>query len=245
MLTSNGPVRLTIMRQERHPTLRLVGCDYVARSLRDDGRAVLAEVEAEQYHALPSEERRRDWLAGRCAAKLAVRDVMRRRSTAPALHAIVIAHDESGAPTFTVDGSSDRELGLNVSLAHAGGVGLAAVADTVRCGSVGVDLEPQRPLGRRRLRAVLTRREWRVLKTGDCTMMPPPLALWMLKEAVFKADRGETFASPLDVELRWRDGRARVPAPAGNATGSHYRLAWRAHRGHVIACAVRTLSETG
>ena len=240
MPTSNGPARLLIGR----PTLRIVWPGQLERSLRDRRLATLSAEEAEQYRAMPVEARRRDWLAGRLAAKLAVRDVMRRCGSAPALRSIVIANDESGAPSFVVDGRGDRELGLNLSLAHAGGVALAAVADTAQCGMVGVDVELDRALARQRLRSVLTAREWRALKTGDPMLVPSPLLLWMLKEAVFKADRGETFVAPWLVELQWRAGRIRVRRPPATSVRSRYRLSFRSHTGVVIACAVRSLSET-
>lgn len=244
MPTSNGPARLAIPRRIPRPTLRLAWPATRGPVVHDGRLAALAEAELAQYHVLPTATRRRDWLAGRLAAKLVVREVMRRRGTLPPLRSIVIANDESGAPAFLVDGSSDAELGLNLSLAHADGVGFAAVAETTRCGSVGVDVEPDHPLSASRLRAVLTRREWRALQAGDPTDMPSPLALWTLKEAVFKADRGETFISPRHVELRWRAGRVRVRWPAAQAAPPRFRLSWRTHRGFAIACVIRSTPET-
>lgn len=243
MLTSNGTARLAVPRHVRRPTLRLVWPEQLARLPEAEGRQWLATVERREYERLPSEGRRHDWLAGRIAAKLAVRDAVRRRGLAPTLRSIVLGNDRSGAPTFTVGTVSDGELGLNLSIAHAAGAGVAAVADTARCGAVGVDVEPERPLARDCLRAILTRHEWRAFGMSDSATMPSPLQLWMLKEAVFKADRGETFGSPFDVELRWHAGRVAVRWPASRVARARYRFSWRSLRGVVVCCVVRRLPE--
>ena len=241
MLSSNGPARSRTAPPAERPTVRLVWPDPLSGGPRGALLDLLTPDERKQHHELPTESRRRDWVAGRCAAKLAVGDVMRRRGMAPAYHEIVIHHDVRGAPCFSVLGRGSDELGLSLSVAHADGIGIAAVAEMACCGSVGVDVESDRPLAPNRLRPVLTTREWHALEARP-GLMPPPLALWMLKEAVFKTDRGETFASPWHVELHWRGARVRVEGAAG--AGSRYRLSWRSHRGVLIACAVRTPAET-
>ena len=176
---------------------------------------VLDTSERTVLDALPVERRRRDWLAGRVAAKRALRAVCRARGEpAPAYNEIEIWNTSDGAPRFAVKDRPELAEQLNLSIAHSDGAAVAAVAETSASGSVGVDIEVTKPLARTLVQRVLRPSEIARLD-ADPAAHPSPLALWTAKEAAMKA--AHQFCSALhDVELAWsgsRAHRARVIGP--------------------------------
>ena len=171
---------------------------------------VLTSRERAVLEGLLLERRRRDWLAGRVAAKRALRASCRRRhETAPAYGAIEILSGGNGAPHFSVDGRPELADRFDISIAHTDGVAAATVADRLASGSVGVDIEVSKPLPLELVRRVLRPGEVERLHETDC---PTPLELWTAKEAALKAAR-HLCTSLRDIELSWngtRPLRARV-----------------------------------
>jgi phosphopantetheinyl transferase len=167
-------------------------------------RAVLDE--------LPIERRRADWLAGRLAAKRGLRAACRRRGeTVPAYTAIEIRSDARGAPRFAIAGRPDLDERLDISIAHANGTAVAAVADRLASGTVGVDVEVTKPLSMHLLKRVLRPEEIARVEALSSTA-PTPLELWTAKEAALKAARHLCDALR-DVQLSWappRPIRARI-----------------------------------
>ena len=182
------------------------------------------------------ETRRRDWLAGRVAAKRALRGAMRecKQWVAP-YNAIEIWNEADGAPRFTV-ASQFRQHDFNISIGHAAGAAVAGVADSNSAGTVGVDIEPTQPLAAALLERVLHPTELaRLARDGD---HPTALALWTAKEAVMKATHSVS-AALRDVELSWRNGRhieARVARVGTRAT--HVRVRHREVGRYTIAVAL-------
>lgn len=88
-------------------------------------------------------QRRRHWLLGRIAVKDAVRQWLWHQGNGPVFPAEVLVENESGeeaAGRPTVTGLHGLDLTpLDVSLAHAGELGVALVRPT--CGGVGIDVE--------------------------------------------------------------------------------------------------------
>lgn len=155
---------------------------------------------------IPAERRRRDWLAGRVAAKRALRATCRRQhETVPSYQAIEILNDANGAPYFTVDGRPELTDRFDISIAHTDGAGVAAVADTLASGTVGVDIEITKPLSVALVRRVLQPTELERLD-GSPNACPTPLEMWTAKEAAMKAARHLCNALR-DVELWWNGTR--------------------------------------
>ena len=173
---------------------------------------LLAPGERAVLEGIPSERRRGDWLAGRVAAKRALRAACRRQHAAvPSYGAIEILNDANGAPRFSVDGRPELADRLDVSIAHTDGAAAAAVADMLASGTVGVDIEITKPLSLELVRRVLQPGELERLDEA-ATACPSPLELWTAKEAAMKAAR-HLCTTLREVELAWngtRTLRARV-----------------------------------
>ncbi len=173
---------------------------------------ILTAGERAAFDAFPLERRRRDWLAGRLAAKRALRATCRGRGgTVPAYTAIEIRNDADGAPGFAIDGSPELDGRLDISIAHSDGAAVAAVADRLASGPVGVDVEVTKPLSIGLVRRVLRSAEIDRLG-GSSTIDPTPLEMWTAKEAAMKAAR-HLCEALRDVELSWtraRTMRARI-----------------------------------
>ena len=167
---------------------------------------LLTPREHEILEGVPVERRRRDWLAGRVAAKRALRATYRRQhETVPSYQGIEILNDASGAPCFTVNGRPELANRLDISIAHTDGAAVAAIADTLASGRVGVDIEITRPLSLSFVRRVLQPTELeRIDETANAC--PTPLEMWTAKEAAMKAARHLCNALR-DVELSWNGTR--------------------------------------
>lgn len=136
----------------------------------------LTPAERREYDEQSHEDRRRDWLAGRHAAKEAVAahcgvpptrvGLVRREGAAPS----VLLRDE---------GASSRAMPISISISHCSGLGLAAVAD--HPARVGVDLERAGQIEHDHLRYFLSPGEWAVAERAGATFV------WTLKEAAWKA----------------------------------------------------------
>ena len=167
---------------------------------------LLTPREREVLEGAPVERRRRDWLAGRVAAKRALRAACRRQhETAPSYRAIEILNDGNGAPCFRVDRRPELADRLDISIAHTDGAAVAAVADVLASGTVGVDIEVTRPLSLELVGRVLQPIELERLD-DTATASPTPLELWTAKEAAMKAAR-HLRATLRDVELSWNGTR--------------------------------------
>ena len=184
----------------------------VAQTIAHHGLpGILTRSERRTLDTFTVETRCRDWLAGRVAAKRALRGAMRscdRR--VPPYNAIEIWNDTDGAPRFTVASqfriyeSHQPPAALNISIAHADGAAVAGVADSNGAGTIGVDIEPTKPLAAALLERVLHPNELaRLSSDGD---HPAALALWTAKEAVMKAAQSTSVALR-DVELSWESRR--------------------------------------
>ena len=186
--------------------VHLVTPAIVERTVARRGVAgLLSEWERQTYAALPVERRRRDWLAGRVAAKRAVRGTCGALGeSAPPYAAIEIRNDHDGAPGFAVQGRADLSDHYNISIAHSDGAAVAAIAETAASGSIGVDMEVTKPLALPLLERVLRQSE--LDRVADDATHPSALVMWTAKEAALKA--AHRFCTAVrDVELSWSDGR--------------------------------------
>ena len=207
---------------------------------------MLSPAERRLLDGMALARRRREWLAGRVAAKRALGAAIRTAiGHAPAAAAISILGTRNGAPRFEVEGRPELSALWNISIAHDDALGVCALSSSRGSGIVGVDVERMRSLRLRLLRPVLTLRERRRLALAGGADAPPLIAIWAIKEAVLKATHGFGCESMGQVELAWRASNrvsARLLLDAG--TGLRLSVGWRRWRRHVIAWAsCRTGSE--
>jgi 4'-phosphopantetheinyl transferase EntD len=210
--------------------ITIVGVSATMERLMDDRRraAVLSPLEAETYRTLHSEKRRREWLAGRLAAKLALRRWCRACGMAPPPLDGLAIHGRDGAT-----GPPVSPIGGSVSISHSHDFA-TAVAGSV---PVGVDIERLRPFSAS-VRAMFLGEAERVWLSRAETERPYlPTLGWAFKEAFCKA-RGIGLLDDLpgpewqgwdsDGRLRWR-----WPEGAQSACDSHRPDNWAAY-GRVV-----------
>jgi 4'-phosphopantetheinyl transferase EntD len=191
---------------------RVVARRGVDGILTENERAVLDE--------LPLERRRADWLAGRLAAKRALRAACRRRDEpVPAYTAIEIRNDSRGAPRFAIAERPDLDERLDISIAHSNGTAVAAIAVRLASGTVGVDVEVTKPLPMHLLKRVLRPEEIACLDALSNTA-PTALEMWTAKEATLKAAR-HLCDTLRDVELSWTPRRSMRAHIAGTGLPAH------------------------
>jgi len=144
---------------------------------------------------IKSSRRRRDWLAGRWAAKELIRDyLLEREGLAPARSLIEILNDENGAPKVLFP------LNLEISIAHSGGHGLAGLCAH---SPLGVDLQQIRPVRPDLARRVLSAHERAQLDqhfAGDS--LEGTLVFWALKEAAIKVHRARPAPVFCEIAVR-------------------------------------------
>jgi 4'-phosphopantetheinyl transferase EntD len=148
------------------------GCTVAFSSSATATLGALTPRERLDHDRLPTEARRRDWLAGRCAAKQAVaarsgvpvEDIQLEPRVGVAPRCTIRTHDDDWVP-----------LPLSISIAHCDGVAIAAAFDPST--RAGVDIERVGGVQPHQHRYFLSQREHAV----DATL------LWVLKEAAWKA----------------------------------------------------------
>ncbi|MDJ0450857.1 4'-phosphopantetheinyl transferase superfamily protein [Methylocystis sp. JR02] len=187
-------------------TVTLVDVHVTAKSLADEKRrrTVLSPQEAEAYNALRFEKRRREWLAGRLAAKLALRRRLRASGgTPPPLARIAVSNRDgaSGPPVSPIAGV--------VSISHSHGLA-AAVAGPA---PVGVDIERLRPFSASLRTVFLSDAERAWLGRAEAEQPELPTLGWAFKEAFCKARL-----------IGIQDG---LPGPEWRGWDDNGRLLWR------------------
>jgi len=187
--------------------------------------ALLTRVERLEYAALAGEGRRRDWLAGRFAAKHVVSGML--VSVRP--EEVELFGGVGTAPLCIAYPTPDTQYPIPVSIAHRDGFAIAAAADTsVR---VGVDIERSDAVNARHSRYFLSPREERAARTLGLS------AAWVLKEAAWKALALSDATAFRDLELCFeRDGALRGVLLSGVWLPAHAHMWTRAPR--MLAAAV-------
>ena len=147
----------------------------IARSSRKSGgTSEMSAEEQREYAALRHRARRRDWLAGRRAARKAVS-----KHCAVPVEQVRVVGRRGAAPLAVLRNRGPNPLPLSISISHHDGRGLAAVVDSPT--RVGVDLARLGEIDREHYRYFLTSAELSVVDRIDATV------LWALKEAAWKA----------------------------------------------------------
>jgi phosphopantetheinyl transferase (holo-ACP synthase) len=222
----------------RHrPSVHLVTPAIVERTVARRGVfALLAPAERETLEGLVLEKRRRDWVAGRLAAKRAVRRACRTAGEAVPGHAAIdIRNEADGAPAFSVREQPWLAERFNLSIAHSDGAAVAAIAETAT-GRVGVDLEVTKSLDLELVRRVLNAHELARLDDSR-SPHPAPLVLWTAKEAAMKAAHHACDALR-DVELSWRSSGAMSARLVARAPSPMIRVRHRVVGPYTVAVAL-------
>lgn len=184
------------------PNVALFEDRYDTAILRDYiSRRYLSAGERAAYDTL-SPRRRRQWLAGRVAAKDAVRAWLRRERGIDAVwpQEFTVINDEAGAPRLRANVTSTLPEGLQVSLAHKGKLAVAIVGEQ----PVGIDIERIEPREPGFLEMAFTPAELALLAGAD-----PDAEYtrgWVAKEVVAKAAGTGLQGRPRDYVIEARDG---------------------------------------
>ena len=238
-----APSRRTAVSEPwQTPTERLnaagaFACRRIAANLPSDrgfwvgvwANRVLGRVEREAFRNLRAPERRRlEWLAGRTAAKEAVRDLLRSHcGLDPTLADIEIRPDDRGCPRVVLGWPGAAAVEPVVSIAHSRGVAVALAGLPIEGGGplgLGVDLERLRPLTEGFIDAAFGDAERRLIRDlGPGQFDEWLLRAWCAKEAVGKATGAGLVEGPRSVEI------AAIDAPRGIVAA---RLAGRLAREH-------------
>jgi malonyl CoA-acyl carrier protein transacylase/phosphopantetheinyl transferase (holo-ACP synthase) len=132
--------------------------------------------------------RRLDWLAGRIAAKDAVRLLLEPQLGLLRLADIEIYVDQRGRPAVRGQWMEPGRGATHVTIAHSGGEALAIATDGRSCAGLGADLEQMSRVGEVVRSAALTEREDRWLAAVEQHARTEWAArFWCAKEAVSKA----------------------------------------------------------
>lgn len=156
--------------------------DVTADGLERLATALLAPAELDFFRALDAiPSRRQEWLAGRAAAKAAVRRHLHAcRGLAATPAEIAIRPDQRGKPHAHGAWGAAAGRGVAISIAHSRGVA-AAVAWDDAGGPAGIDIERPRRLSDSLIARAFTPEE---LAAGGGR--ENALACWCMKEAVAK-----------------------------------------------------------
>jgi len=164
--------------------------------------AWLSEQERGHYHRFKLEKRKKEWLAGRICAKIALEDYFRthcRGQKIPAGLEVTIATSKSGRPCATWNDGERLHQGPDISISHSGNLALALAAQTC----CGVDIQKTTDtLVRVKERFCTAPEERLLLSTVQKTDPRMHLALlWAAKEAAQKALSISAMPGFLDLVL--------------------------------------------
>ncbi len=151
----------------------------------------LSALETAAFDRLASTLRRREWLAGRMAAKRAVSKWLQRQGADLAASEIEIGNEPSGRPVCRLPMGA---TGPEISITHAGGLAVCALSES---GPIGVDCEPIAPKTAGVLALVAGASE--LAAAGHSP--EAQTRLWCSKEAVLKLLGLGFSCAPTDVRV--------------------------------------------
>jgi 4'-phosphopantetheinyl transferase len=191
--------------------------------IEEDHGALLSPAEQERAERFRFPKRRREWTAGRAAAKLALRDASAGFREPGDL---TILTDPSGQPRVTNAQGYSTDFG--VSITHAGGVAAALAFPLDR--PIGLDLEPVAVLDAGLAILACTEQEQRWLAACPEKLRTEALLrIWTAKEAAVKLT-GTGLGVPLTqvrvepIDLEQTEVRMRLPSSEGIETGCRVRV---------------------
>ncbi|MDP6155571.1 MAG: 4'-phosphopantetheinyl transferase superfamily protein [Candidatus Thermoplasmatota archaeon] len=168
--------------------------------IKDRSIDSLSENELEIYSSFKLEKRKKEWMAGREAAKEAVRKFLLPYTP----EGLEILTKPGGEPFVKINGKSQNDI--RVSISHSNEVAIAAVGRKPIVG-LGIDAEVVEERPSSFLRTAFTPAERRIFQkpSGDHTALIST-SLYTMKEAVTKALGIGLSVNTYDVELLVRDG---------------------------------------
>lgn len=180
--------------------------------------------------------RRRDWLAGRWAAKELVKSYSwESHGVDLSFSQIEIIHDEAGAPvlqspalpfSLTSERKGGRGVRVSLSIAHSAGHALAGLCER---DSLGVDLQKIRSVSPRLFRRALLPHE-----RAQCPDERTLILFWALKEAALKAHRVRPAPSLQEIAVTLTESNRAVICVRDQKILAH----WGQRREFIWACAV-------
>ena len=188
------------------PNVALFEDVYDTAILRDYlARRYLTTSERTVYDGL-SPRRRRQWLAGRVAAKDAVRAWLRRHRGIESIYPqeLCIVNDAAGAPRLFANVTDTVPDGLHVSIAHKNLRGTVLAVAIVGEHAVGIDLETIEPRDEGFLQLTYSEAE-RILLAGPDAATEYTRG-WVAKEVAAKARGTGLQGRPRDFVITARDG---------------------------------------
>jgi len=166
--------------------------------------------ELQQYQSMISEGRKRDFYAGRLAAKNLLRQWIQQKGTPPPPWSLIgIYNSPQGIPKIKWENSPRETIShptysllasiSSISIAHCEGNAVAALSPTL---SVGVDIQRTRPIPARTIHRFLTPRELAHLQQlNPYEEWEAFHDFWVLKEAIAKALHIPLYPHLHDIEV--------------------------------------------
>jgi phosphopantetheinyl transferase len=188
------------------PNVALFDDRYDTAILRDYlSRRYLSANEREVYDGLPP-RRRRQWLAGRVAAKDAVRAWLRQHRGVEAIwpQEMCIVNDESGAPQLRANVTDTVPDTLKISIAHKNLKGSTLAVAIVDEQPVGIDIEMIELRPANFIELTFSSAELALLNGADAAT--EHTRGWVAKEAIAKLQGTGLQGRPQDFAITARDG---------------------------------------
>lgn len=187
------------------PNVALFDDRYDTAILRDYlSRRYLSSSERETYDDLPP-RKRRQWLAGRVAAKDAVRAWLRKNRGVDAIwpQEMCIENDDAGAPRLRANVTTTVPDTLQISIAHKNLNGSTLAVAIVDEQSVGIDLELIEERSAEFLELTFSAEERALLRADDAAA--EYTRGWVAKEVVAKLQGTGLQGRPRDFVITARD----------------------------------------
>ncbi|MBX9878931.1 MAG: polyketide synthase dehydratase domain-containing protein [Candidatus Obscuribacterales bacterium] len=159
------------------------------------------------------EKRKREWLAGRIAAKDAIRAFVAKQGIKLCPADIEISYNDAGQPVVSI--ISQASLDIKVSIAHAEGSGIA-IAGTSACG---IDLEPARNRGGDFIDMAFTEKEKSLFAgKSEGEKWEIVTRIWCAKEALSKAIGQGLAGAPKTFEVSGFDASGWTTVSTANVS---------------------------
>jgi len=168
-------------------------------SIRNTGEDILAPNELNIINSFKLEKRRREWLAGRRAAKEAVLAALSHEGFPDTPDGLEILTKSGGEPYVIINGTTRSDMAISIS--HSNEVALAAVGRSPIIG-VGIDVEVVEDRASSFLRTAFTPSERTIFQLISPDLMAfCSTSLYTMKEAVTKALGIGLSVNTYDVEV--------------------------------------------
>jgi acyl transferase domain-containing protein/NAD(P)H-dependent flavin oxidoreductase YrpB (nitropropane dioxygenase family)/NAD(P)-dependent dehydrogenase (short-subunit alcohol dehydrogenase family)/phosphopantetheinyl transferase (holo-ACP synthase) len=185
----------------------------VMSNLEEKGRefleSCLTPEETAEYNSKTVPKRAAEWLAGRIAAKEAVKGALGRFGAPPDSLCVRVMYDEHGKPVLA--SPETAEPGLMLSICHSNGSAMAVAGTPGDVTGVGVDAEKVLPRAKEWIEDHFRVEEIDAATNGSGPDPLPLTRMWCAKEAVLKA-----LGVGLRVDLREIDASAVAKGAAGD-----------------------------